>query len=77
MQNNRPAEVVSSVRPHSSRRTTPADEDGDGRRENTGLSGPRHPRTERTVEMDTTEDPTDGMGAIKFTDEEDWAFFGQ
>ena len=28
-------------------------------------------------EIDTAEDSIDGMGAIKFTDEEDWGYFGQ
>lgn len=28
-------------------------------------------------DIDTAEDPIDGMGAIKFTDEEDWGYFGQ
>lgn len=28
-------------------------------------------------EVDTAEDSIDGMGAIKFTDEEDWAYFGE
>lgn len=27
-------------------------------------------------EIDTTEDSIDGMGAMKFTDEEDWGYFG-
>lgn len=27
-------------------------------------------------EIDTAEDSIDGMGAIKFTDEEDWGYFG-
>jgi hypothetical protein len=27
-------------------------------------------------ELDTAEDSIDGMGAIKFTDEEDWGYFG-
>lgn len=28
-------------------------------------------------ELDTAEDSIDGMGAIKFTDEEDWGYFGE
>lgn len=28
-------------------------------------------------EVDVTENPIDGMGAIKFTDEEDCGFFGE
>lgn len=28
-------------------------------------------------DIDTAEDPIDGMGAIKFTDEEDWGYFGK
>lgn len=28
-------------------------------------------------EVDTAEDSIDGMGAIKFTDEEDWGYFGK
>lgn len=28
-------------------------------------------------EIDTAEDSIDGMGAIKFTDEEDWGYFGE
>jgi hypothetical protein len=28
-------------------------------------------------ELDTAEDSIDGMGAIKFTDEEDWGYFGK
>ena len=28
-------------------------------------------------ELDTAENSIDGMGAMKFTDEEDWGYFGK
>lgn len=31
----------------------------------------------RLGDIDTAEDSIDGMGAIKFTDEEDWGYFGR
>ncbi|KAJ5220557.1 transcriptional regulatory protein GAL4, partial [Penicillium chermesinum] len=36
----------------------------------------RDPPEEDFGDLDTTEDPIDGMGAIKFTEEEDWGYFG-
>jgi hypothetical protein len=52
-------------------------QDGNEIRTSTGHQRPRHLESEAIGEIDTTEDSIDGMGAIKFTDEEDSAFFGQ
>jgi hypothetical protein len=52
-------------------------QDKDASRTSTGHQRPCHLESEAIGEIDITEDSIDGMGAIKFTDEEDSAFFGQ
>lgn len=77
MHNGRTANFIDPARSHISGRTAPATRDGDENRDSTGPQGPRHLEIGGIGEIDTTEDSIDGMGAIKFTDEEDWGFFGQ
>ncbi|KAG9251910.1 transcriptional regulatory protein GAL4 [Emericellopsis atlantica] len=52
------------------------DQDDDVRQSNVGSRESEHLEYGGIGELDTAEDSIDGMGAIKFTDEEDWGYFG-
>jgi hypothetical protein len=75
--NGRAADSVDPASAQISERTTSATQDKDASRTSTGHQRPCHLKSEAIGEIDTIEDSIDGMGAIKFTDEEDSAFFGQ
>jgi hypothetical protein len=75
--NGRTADSVDYASAQISGRTASMTQDKDASRTSTGHQRPRHLESEAIGEIDTTEDSIDGMGAIKFTDEEDSAFFGQ
>lgn len=77
MRNGRTADSIDPVRSHTSERAAPETRDGDERRDDTGFEGPQHLDARGTGEIDVAEDSIDGMGAIKFTDEEDQGFFGE
>jgi hypothetical protein len=75
--NGRTADSIDPASAQISGRTASVTQDRDESRTSTGHQCPRHLESEAIGEIDTTEDSIDGMGAIKFTDEEDSAFFGQ
>ena len=65
-------------RPHGgSRRAAAVTHANDEAQHGNSSRTPRHLEYGGGIgEIDTAEDSIDGMGAIKFTDEEDWGFFG-